>query len=336
MITDLFVASSGIDAAVIAGAIPPACRRAPAAPASGRMLDGEWLLESAEWRPRVPARHLVPSVSVLTSVAYTVRFEISAWASGTWSPWIATATIGPGAFADLPSTGAVLACETDVYTAAKPLERVRLRVRLMAQDAERALALAGSPWMATLSACDLAPAPHETTTVPRPRLRVPALSQLEAPHEIARRICSPTSVAIVLGYWGVAASPLSVADDVFHAATDSYGIWPAATRAAGRRGVAGYLLRFPDWPAAAWCLQRGLPLVASVRYPAGALTGAPLAETSGHLLVLAGCDRTHVLVNDPIAPAADDVPRRYRLDEFQRAWLEGSGIGYVLFRPDQR
>ena len=166
---------------------------------------------------------------------------------------------------------------------------------------------------------------------PAARLSVPGLSQLEAPREIALRICSPTSVAMVLAYWGAPASPVALADDVFHAATDSYGIWPAAVRAAGRRGIAGYLLRFPDWSSAAWCLERRLPIIASVRYAAGELTDAPLSETSGHLLVLTGCDRTHVFVNDPVAPTAAEVPRRYALDEIERVWLGRTGVGYVLF-----
>jgi hypothetical protein len=90
-------------------------------------------------------------------------------------------------------------------------------------------------------------------------------------------------------------------------------------------------LRFPDWASAAWCLERKLPIIASVRYAAGELSGAPLPETSGHLLVLTGYDGSHVLVNDPVAATPTDVPRRYRLDDLCRAWLGGTGVGYVLF-----
>jgi len=122
---------------------------------------------------------------------------------------------------------------------------------------------------------------------------------------------------------------------MFHPATDLYGVWPAAILAAGRQGVAGYLLRFPDWTAARWCLARGLPLIASVRYGAGELTGAAVAETPGHLVVLTGWERDEVLVNDPAAPLAGGVARRYRREELTRIWLERSGVAYVLAPPGQ-
>ena len=116
---------------------------------------------------------------------------------------------------------------------------------------------------------------------------------------------------------------------------DLYGVWPAAILAAGRRGIAGYLLRFPDWVAAAWCLARGLPVIASVRYASGELTGAAAASTPGHLLVLTGFEDGVVLVNDPAAPTSAGVSRRYALDELRRVWLERSAVGYVLFAVDR-
>jgi hypothetical protein len=332
VITDLFVVTSGIDADTVARAVPPSCRREPSAPPVATDREGELLLELPEWRPRVPSRHLVPSLSLLTDAAYATRFELSAWADGTWSPWVATATIGPGTFARVHAGTSALTCDIDVYTAALRCERLKLRIRIGAADVS---ALAGTPWMATLSASDLAPSAVDTVAATTPRLPVPTLSQMEALPEIASKICSPTSVAMVLTYWGVAAAVLPLAEEIFHPETDRYGVWPAAIRAAGRRGVAGYLLRFPDWSSAAWCLERKLPVIASVQYASGELTDAPIPETSGHLIVLTGCDGDHVFVNDPVAPTAAEVPRRYRLDQIKRVWLERTGVGYVLFRPDR-
>ena len=94
------------------------------------------------------------------------------------------------------------------------------------------------------------------------------------------------------------------------------------------------MLRFPDWAAAEWCLAHGLPVIASIRYDSGELTGGAVTATAGHLIVLTGRDGDHVLVNDPAAPTAASVARRYPLAELARVWLERSGIGYVLFAPD--
>lgn len=333
MITDLFVAASGLDDTSVARAIPPACLREPSAPATGRKTADELVLEFPEWRPRAPARSFVPSISMLTDVTYAVRFELSARIGGRWSPWIATATLGPGAFAPLESRGDTLQCDVDIYAAAVGCDAARLRVRLGGANPQ---ALAMAPWLVTLSATDLSPSGDAPLVAESPRLTVPALCQMEAPSEIALRICSPTSVAMVLSYWGAPTPVVPLADEIFHPDTDRYGVWPAAIKAAGRRGVAGYLLRFPDWSSAAWCLAGGLPIIASIRYAEGELTGAAIPETPGHLIVLTGCDRDHVFVNDPVAPTSADVPRRYRLDELQRVWLDRTGIGYVLFRPDQR
>jgi hypothetical protein len=194
-------------------------------------------------------------------------------------------------------------------------------------------ALFDRPWLVTLSVCDGAevrpfPAALEGTA----RLSVPALSQMDADPALASRICSPTSVAMVLAYLGAGVSPERLAGEMFHPALDLYGVWPAAVCAAGRRGALGYLLRFPDWAAAAWCLDHGLPIIASVRYEAGELTGAAIAATTGHLIVLTGYDGDDVLVNDPAAATAGTVPRRYRRRELENVWLSRAGVGYVFFK----
>jgi hypothetical protein len=117
---------------------------------------------------------------------------------------------------------------------------------------------------------------------------------------------------------------------IFQPALDLYGVWPAAVRAAGRRGVAGYLLRFPDWPTAAWWPRAGDAdhCVGAIR-PGRADRWRRSPRRQAISLVLTGYEGDDVLVNDPAAPQADAVARRYPLESFA-VWLERAGVGYVL------
>jgi hypothetical protein len=341
MTTELLVATSGLDPGRVQAVVPPECRTPPLtlAPATVDDARGEATLSVPAWAPRTPARHLLPAFSPLIDVDWSGRFEVSVRADGAWSPWVGTASLGPAAFESLPGAADVIAAEIDVFLARRPAAAVRLRLRLSAPDVRAVLA---APWLLTLSASDAA-GDAQTPTTPvsgtseasrlRVRLPVPPLSQMGEDPAIALRVCSPASVAMVLGFWGRPVGVAALASEVYHGGLDLYGIWPAAIRAAARRGVAGYLLRFPDWTAAAWCLARGLPVIASLRYGPGELAGAAIDATTGHLIVLTGAEDDAVLVNDPAARDEGTVARRYHRAELQRVWLERSGVGYVLFAP---
>jgi hypothetical protein len=328
MLTDLFTVLSSMPADVVSHSVPPPVRR-PAGAAGPTRRDGDDIVvEFPLFAPRRPAVHLLPSFCALTAASYSARFEASVPDAGR-EEWVATTSIGPADFPDIPGGGGPLHSQIDVLAAARPVERVRLRLRLRADDAGAVLR---APWAVTLSASDGGPV--DATETPGRRavaIDVPAFSQMEEPEAVRRRICSPTSVAMVLALHGKRAAVADLAAEMLHVPLDLYGVWPSAIRAAARRGVAGYLLRFPGWAAAEWCLDRGLPIVASVRYEAGELTNAAIPSTPGHLLVLTGLDGDDVLVNDPAAASRAEVRRRYRRDELTRVWLDRVGVGYVFF-----
>ena len=327
MKTDLFLAAAGVDPLVLESAVPPGCLRGIDPAPSAAREGADTLLMLPTWTPRRPATHLLPSFAPLTQAPLAFRFELSARVDGEWSAWAGGATVGAADFAPLPSAVPPLACDVDVFRAARAVDAVRLRVRVRAAASAR--------WIVALSAADEAPPDLRFDAGPPVRVAVPALSQMEADAVLASRICSPTSVAMVLDYWGRGVAPSALAAEMMHPALDIYGVWPAAVRAAATRGVAGYLLRFPDWTAARWCLARGIPIVASVRYAAGELSGAAITATPGHLVVIVGLDGHTVLVNDPAAPTARSVPRQYRADEFSQVWLARTGVAYVLFDPNR-
>ena len=324
MHTDLFAVANGIDTAVIDRIVPPACRAGVERAGAPIVAGGETIIEAPVWRPRRAARHFLPAVCVLASTVPSFRCELAVETRARWSPWVAAAPVGGHDFAAL-ADAEPLACDIDVFTSGMPADAVRLRVRV------RGTLIA--PWLVTLSVCDLAPITRRVGAGGAARVTVPPRTQMVEPEPMRRHICSPTSVAMVLERWGRRVETAALAAEIFQPALDRYGVWPAAVAAAGRHGIAGYLLRFPDWASVAWCLDAGVPIVASVRYGRGELAGAAMDQTDGHLVVVTGYEGDAALLNDPAAPTVDEVPRRVRIEDLERAWLERTGVGYVFFDP---
>jgi len=176
-------------------------------------------------------------------------------------------------------------------------------------------------------------------------LDVPRASQMSWREVGGRGWCSPTSVAMVLSHAGgrppvtadgrmdVAAAAAEVLDPAY----DGTGTWPFNTAWAASVAGRAYVTRLRDLRDAERFVDAGLPLVASVAYPDGALAGAPTRGTDGHLLVVRGFTAAgDVVTNDPAAPTERSVRRTYDRAAFERAWLQGSGgLVYVVHRPDR-
>ncbi|MCP3919449.1 MAG: hypothetical protein GY711_28255 [bacterium] len=160
---------------------------------------------------------------------------------------------------------------------------------------------------------------------------VPARSQKEEEADIASRVCSPTSVAMVLEHHGVDRPTAQIARTIYDTDHDIYGNWPRAVQAAWTYGVPGDLVRLSSWAAAEAFLARGIPLVISVRAEEGELRGAPYPRTSGHLLVLVGLDAEgNAIVNDPAAESSASVRRTYAREDLEHVWMHKGGVAYAI------
>lgn len=157
--------------------------------------------------------------------------------------------------------------------------------------------------------------------------------------------CSPTSTSMVLRYFRTGPAPADYswsryADSfVDHAARYTYdyrydaaGNWPFNTAYAALYGLDSFVTRLNDLRDAEAFIRKGIPVVASVRYARGALTGAAVASSNGHLLVIVGFTKSgRVVVNDPAASSNAGVRRIYDRAQFERAWLGGSGgVSYII------
>lgn len=164
-----------------------------------------------------------------------------------------------------------------------------------------------------------------------PTLPVPGFSQMSCADDIARQICSPVSVAMVLAALGIPRDLEQFAYASRHPQHRLFGIWPANLAAAWHAGASGVIRTFDSAAQAARILTAGYPIVTSIRFEAGELMDAPLPRTGGHLVVLRGLGRDRVTVNDPAGANGSDVAREYDRRAFLRAWLGDRGVGYLLW-----
>lgn len=162
--------------------------------------------------------------------------------------------------------------------------------------------------------------------------------------------CSPTSTSMVMRYFGK--GPVKAdyawaknADAwVNHAARYTYdyrfrgtGNWPFNTAYAAGYSLDTFVTRMSTLRDAEAFIKAGIPVVVSVAFSRGGLTGAPLTSTPGHLMVIRGFTKSgSVIVNDPAAAKNSTVRRVYNRSQFEKAWLKGSGgVSYVI-RPTSR
>ena len=161
--------------------------------------------------------------------------------------------------------------------------------------------------------------------------------------------CSPTSTSMVVGYWGAGPSAAETqwvdppvdaqvdftARNVFDHTYDGAGNWPFNTAFAATRGdLRGFVTRLRSLTEAELFIAAGIPLVVSVSFKKGELTGAGYG-TNGHLMVVRGFTPAgDVIANDPASHLiADNSQVRviYDRTEFENVWVPHSGgIVYVI------
>ena len=190
-------------------------------------------------------------------------------------------------------------------------------------------------------------------------LRVPRYSQQIHRGEYPRyggggeAWCSPTSLAMVLAYYGKRPTAREYAwvDDAYddpwvdEAARRVYdyayrgaGNWPFNTAYAATRLRRSVVTRLSSLRDAERFIAAGVPLVVSVSFSSGQLDGAPISSTNGHLLVVVGFTSAgDVVVNDPAAASNTGVRRVYDRGQFEAAWLRRShGLAYAIRDRDHR
>jgi hypothetical protein len=317
----------------------PTLRFADARTAEGYPLPvGEgaaWEAHDGAWRVRIPLPALMPGTILVPSLAFadpSASEPSAATPAGNAShQW--TLEAGPGhwplhrvpALEAPPAAGrdSPVSAHVDCYRVHRRLDQPVLTLRLDASAPPERYLVCVSTRPFTVAR---PPRPQDSAALasaPPPR------SQLTAPEAIAQRICSPTCVSMVLEAWQRPHDWLALTAECHDPVTGMFGVWPLALRAPARRGSIGAVEVFTGWQEPLAVLRAGVPLVTSIRFAEGELPGAPLAETSGHLVVVHAAGPEWVEVCDPAAAAAE-VSRRYPAQAFSEAWLRHRGAAYIL------
>ncbi len=196
-----------------------------------------------------------------------------------------------------------------------------------------------------------APGPARGVELPVPRYS-------QNVHEGGEALCSPTSTAMVVEFWGRGPAPgdldPSLPDPrVEHAAKHTYdhgyegaGNWPFNTAYAAAYGLRGHVTRLRSLTELEAFIARGVPVITSQSFHERELDGAGYG-TAGHIMVVVGfTEAGDVIANDPASSSNETVRRVYPRAQFETIWLrtkrydvDGSvasgpgGIVYVIEPP---
>lgn len=169
-------------------------------------------------------------------------------------------------------------------------------------------------------------------------LNVPKCSQMVYP-DGGEVWCSPTSTSMVLAYWDHYTGPCeprvrAAVDGVYDWIYRGHGNWPFNTAYAATQGYEAYVARLTSLRKAEEFIAAGVPVIMSIAWKNGELTGADISSTNGHLLVLAGFDaQGNPIINDPASPSDSAVQHTYLRSEFEPLWLQASGGTVYLIYP---
>ena len=254
--------------------------------------------------------------------------EVQILQNGVWSKFFKLALYSPKinhSFDEQEDEAAVLA--VDVLRAKKPAQAYRFRLSLHGDmDVPRVF----------VSLTDASAVYDECAAIlpsGKRKIAVKPISQMRLEVSLADRVrlCSPVSLTMALNALGQKNDPLQTASAVYDDRARIYGNWTFNTAYASRCGYEAFVTRFRRLSQLEEFLTPNSLILASVSYKHGELTGAAVAQTPGHLMLLCGWENGKIRVADPAAENIREVIRFYPAEEFARAWLQHKrGAAYLV------
>lgn len=298
--------------------------------------------------PGLVCREVIPSWGAATPPDSWIELQLRAFSNGRWSRfyrmacWDAAATgSGRCSFdAQRDDDGSVA---TDTLCLVRPAELLQARLLLCASEENTPL-----PQLTSLTLCCSSGEHNEAaapTVLPElAPLDLPLYSQYAYPEE--QGWCSPTSLAMVLGYWHRRTGdprlapfvhpesvPQLAAPMVYDPVWQGTGNWSFNVAYAASLGLEAYVARFANLEQVLAQVAAGVPVIFSLGWQPGDLDDVPQPRSRGHLIVITGSRDGRVLVADPAGQGAG-VARAYRADQLAACWQRSSaGAVYLVYPP---
>lgn len=319
---------------------------------------GSW---QSPWTPTgFDATSLIPSWSITTPGGTWARIDIRVRKGPTVGSWdtvarwaTSTSRVKRASYGTQADDLARLSTDTVVANRGQSFDQYQVRVVL-----HRPRGSGSTPTLHAVNAVaanfTTRSAPTSTTTMTATTdLPVPQSSQMIHKGEFKQwggggeAWCSPTSTSMVLRYFSKGPKKSDYAwskyadSFVDHAARYTYdhqykgtGNWAFNTAYAAGYSLDSSVTRLDSLRDAEAFIRAGIPLVASVAFGRGQLTGSPISSTPGHLMVIRGFTADgQVIANDPAGSKNTNVRRIYSRAQFEKAWLAGSGGVVYVTRP---
>jgi cell wall-associated NlpC family hydrolase len=300
-----------------------------------RVRRGGATIESHILEAPAPFDDVVASWNADLPPGARLEMEVQARLGGSWSAWycLGTALGLPGRRLELRSPEAQEDAQglvaADTLKLKSPASALRCRLRLAASS--RPVVLRQAALTVSSPGAPAEPPPFHPGPWVR-RLKVRGRSQMVEAEGLRHDICSPTSLSAVLEYWGVYRKTADMAERVRDRSTGDFGNWTFNMAAVGALGLDGWVTRLDSLADLEAEIASGRPVVVSLTFGRGELSGAPILETKGHLMVVTGFTRKgDVAVMDPAARTARLTSRVYGRREFHRAWrVNKRGLSYLV------
>ena len=293
-------------------------------------------LESLELESPTPFDDLVGSVAAEVPAGGEVEFAVKVRIEGAWTEWYLLGTLNndgwsaPISVAD--DNGVV---DVDTLKLKKPATAFRYRLRFKSGKRPvrlRSIAIA-------LSDASAPEAPPAFKAGPWVRdLALSPRSQGEAQEKYKHDICSPTSLTMVLDFWGIKKELEAVALAAQDRGSKLFGNWPANVAYVGSLGLEGHVARLESLTDIEDEIAQGRPVIVSVTFSEGELPNAPIKHTRGHVMVVGGfTPEGDVIAYDPAGKGREGVRRVYSRAAFHKVWrVRKRGLAYLTGRTFPR